>query len=153
MKPLAIALTAIAVGFPAVTLAGPTFSMNQPQEQYPDEAPPLTSGGPYEALLKQVQEKLNARGFYSGPANGAFTTKTQAALAQFQMANVLPASGALDEATLAELGVERGAASAPENVAGEQKPSEGQSAEQKPGEEKPAGQKPAEEQKLSERPG
>ena len=138
MKPLAIVLTAIAVGLPATALAGPTFSTNHPQEQYPDEAPPLTAGGPYEALLKQVQEKLNARGFYAGPANGAFTTKTQAALAQFQMANLIPASGALDDATLAELGVQRGAVSAPENVAGEEKPSE---------------VKPGEEQKLSERPG
>ena len=137
MKPLAIVLTAVAIGLPAAALAGPAFSTMNPQEQYPDNAPPVTSGGPYEALLKQVQEKLNERGFSAGPANGAFTLKTQAALTQFQKANVLPMSGALDDATLAQLGVERGAASAPENVAGEEKP----------GAEKPA------EEKLSERPG
>ena len=136
MKPLAVVLTAIAVVLPAAALAGPALPTMNPQEQYPDNAPQITSGGPYEALLKQVQEKLNARGFSAGPANGAFTQKTQAALAQFQLANVLPASGALDDATLAELGVERGTVNAPENVAGE---------------EKPAAEKPAEE-KLSERP-
>ena len=136
MKPLTIVL-AITVCLPAAALAGPTFSMNHPEEQYPNDAPPLTTGGPYEELLKRVQEALNARGFDAGPANGAFTTKTQAALAQFQLRNVIPASGALDDATLAELRVERGAVSAPENVAGEEKPAE---------------QKPAEE-KLSERPG
>ena len=137
MKPLAVVLAAIAVAVPAAALAGPAFSTMNPHEQYPDNAPPITAGGPYEELLKQVQEKLNARGFAAGPANGAFTTKTQAAITQFQLANVIPASGALDDATLAELGVERGAVSAPETVAGEQTPAE---------------EKPAEE-KLSERPG
>ena len=139
MKPLAIVLTAIAIGVPAAALAGPTFSTINPERQYPDDAPPLTTGGPYEALLKQVQEQLNARGFDAGPANGAFTLKTQAAVTQFQLANVIPASGALDDATLAELRIQRGAVSAPEpqNVAGEEKPVE---------------EKPAEE-KLSERPG
>ena len=136
MKPLAIVLTAFAIGFPVAGVAGPTFSAIQPQEQYADDAPPVTSGGSFEALLKQVQEKLNARGFSAGPANGTFNTKTQAALAQFQIANVLPASGAMDDATLAELGVERGATVAPETVASEAKPAEA---------------KPGEEQKLSER--
>jgi len=137
MKPRAIILIAIAFALPAAALAGPTFSAIHPEEQYPNDAAPLASGGPYEDLLKQVQEKLNARGFDAGPANGTYNAKTQAALAQFQIANVLPASGALDEATLAELGVERGATSAPEDIA----------SEEKPGEEQPS------EEKLSERPG
>ena len=141
MKPAAIVLAAIALAVPAAASAGSAFSAIHPQEQYPDDAAPITSGGPYEALLKQVQEKLNARGFAAGPANGAFTTKTQAALTQFQLANVLPASGALDDATLAELGVERGAIGATESVAGE-----------KPAEDKPGEQQPGEERKLSERP-
>jgi peptidoglycan hydrolase-like protein with peptidoglycan-binding domain len=39
-----------------------------------------------------------------GPYDGE---KTQAALAQFQIANLLPASGALDDQTLRALGVQR----------------------------------------------
>ena len=105
MKHLAI-VVAIAVCLPAAALAGREFTSNHPEEQYPNDAAPLTSGGPYEDMLKQVQEKLRAQGFDAGPANGAFNTKTQAALAQFQLSRNLPASGALDDATLAVLGVE-----------------------------------------------
>ena len=120
MKPLAI-VVAIAICCPAAALAGPEFSSNHPEEQYPDKAAPLTAGGPYQDLLKQVQEKLRANGFNPGPANGTYNTKTQAALAQFQLANSLPASGALDDATLWELGVdlrltaEKESAGAPES--------------------------------------
>jgi len=78
-----------------------------PEEAYPDNIPPLVSPGPYTELIKQVQEKLHRHGFDAGPINGDFGPKTQAALAQFQLSRVLPASGALDERTLSELGIER----------------------------------------------
>ena len=78
-----------------------------PEEAYPDNIPPLVSPGPYTELIKQVQEKLHQHGFDAGPINGDFGPKTQAALAQFQLSRVLPASGALDERTLSELGIER----------------------------------------------
>ena len=122
MKPLAI-VVAIAVCCPAAALAGREFTSNHPEEQYPNDAPPLTSGGPYEDMLKQVQEKLRAQGFDAGPANGAFNTKTQAALAQFQLSRNLPASGAMDDATLAVLGVEP-IASAASADSGEPSPGE-----------------------------
>jgi peptidoglycan hydrolase-like protein with peptidoglycan-binding domain len=115
MKPLAIVL-AVAISFPAAALAGREFSSNHPEEQYPGNLAPLTSGGPYEELLKQVQEKLRAHGFDAGPANGTYSTKMQAALAQFQLASSLPASGALDDATLFELGVDLKLANAPEET-------------------------------------
>jgi len=56
-----------------------------------------------------VQEKLRALGFDAGPVNGDFGTKTQAALAQFQLTASLPVSGQLDDPTLDELGVQRDA--------------------------------------------
>jgi len=77
-----------------------------PEEAYPDNAPRLTSPGPYSPLIRRVQEKLHAYGFDAGPVNGDFGAKTQAALAQFQLARDLPASGMLDDATRADLGVE-----------------------------------------------
>jgi len=112
MKPLAIAV-AIAVGVPAAALAGPEFSRSHPEAQYPDNGKSVSLGEPYEPLLKQVQEKLRANGFDAGPANGTYSTKMQAALAQFQLASSLPASGALDDATLFALGVDLGLANAP----------------------------------------
>lgn len=61
---------------------------------------------PYAELNKRVQEKLKALGFYDGPVNGDFGPYTQAALAQFQLSQPLPASGSLDETTMAALGIE-----------------------------------------------
>ena len=106
MKPLTIVI-AFAVCFPAAALAGPEFSRNHPEAQYPDNGKSVSLGAPYEDLMKQVQEKLRANGFDAGPANGTYNTKTQAALAQFQLAWSLPASGSLDDATLLALGVDR----------------------------------------------
>jgi peptidoglycan hydrolase-like protein with peptidoglycan-binding domain len=63
----------------------------------------------YSGLIKQVQEKLRELGFDAGPPNGDFGAKTQAALAQFQISKTIPASGQLDDQTLAELGVTRNA--------------------------------------------
>jgi peptidoglycan hydrolase-like protein with peptidoglycan-binding domain len=106
MKRLSIVVAAITVCLPAVTLAATPFTSNHPEEAYPDNAAPLTSGV-FEDLLKQVQEKLRANGFDAGTANGTFNSKTQAALAQFQLSRNLPASGALDDKTLDELGVKQ----------------------------------------------
>jgi peptidoglycan hydrolase-like protein with peptidoglycan-binding domain len=64
------------------------------------------SQDPYAEVNKQVQEKLRDLGFYEGPVNGDFGFYTQAALAQFQLARLLPASGMLDKETQAALGVE-----------------------------------------------
>ena len=62
--------------------------------------------GPYDGFIKQVQEKLNALGFDAGPVNGDFSAKTQAALAQYQLSMLLPASGVPDDDTLLELGID-----------------------------------------------
>jgi len=98
---------ALALCAPLPTLAGGGFTSLSPEKAYPNDAAPLTSGGEFEGLFKQVQEKLQALGFDAGPVNGAFSAKTQAALVQFQLSRMLPASGALDETTLSALGVER----------------------------------------------
>ena len=65
------------------------------------------ASGKAPVFISQVQEKLLELGFDAGPVNGNFGTKTQAALAQFQLSRTIPASGALDPLTLEELGVER----------------------------------------------
>ena len=63
-------------------------------------------------FVRQAQERLKVLGFYDGPVNGDFGPYTQAALAQFQLANVLPASGSLDAETSFALGIARDASAA-----------------------------------------
>jgi|RhiMetdeSRZDD1v2_1073273.scaffolds.fasta_scaffold555752_3 peptidoglycan hydrolase-like protein with peptidoglycan-binding domain len=100
-----LASAALLVQGPA--LAAGSFNSNHPEEAYPNDMPSLTAGGPYADLMSDVQRKLREQGFDAGPVNGDFTTKTQAALVQFQLSRLLPASGSLDDRTLAELGVKR----------------------------------------------
>jgi peptidoglycan hydrolase-like protein with peptidoglycan-binding domain len=106
------------------TAAG-AFSAIHPEEAYPDptEQP---SADPYSGFISRVQEKLRELGFAAGPVNGDFGAKTQAALTQFQLSRAIPASGQLDDQTLAELGVARDEPPASESAAGG-------SAEAKPG--------------------
>lgn len=92
---------------PVGASAGELTSLH-PEEAYPDDAPLLVSPGAYEPLFKAVQQKLIEEGFDAGPVNGDFGAKTQTALAQFQLARNLPASGGLDQRTLNELGVDLG---------------------------------------------
>ena len=74
--------------------------------QQEQQSAPLPN--PYAEFHKAVQEKLKALGYYEGPVNGEIGPVTQAALAQFQLQHVLPATGMPDEATVAALGVEEG---------------------------------------------
>jgi len=86
---------------PASAEAGQAPPDGTPQQGTPQPAP-----DPYAEINKRVQERLQAIGLYDGPVNGDFGFNTQAALAQFQLSVPLPASGMLDEQTLAALGVE-----------------------------------------------
>jgi peptidoglycan hydrolase-like protein with peptidoglycan-binding domain len=118
---LALALTS--------AYGGTALSDAHPEEAYADNLPPLvTSPGPYAPLIRDVQQKLHDLGFDAGPVNGEFGTKTQAALAQFQLAQTLPASGALDDATLKVLGVARNATNEPPQEEAAQAPSDAGSA-------------------------
>ncbi|MGQ0652179.1 MAG: peptidoglycan-binding domain-containing protein [Betaproteobacteria bacterium] len=101
----AIALTAALASFGAAA-RNPLTSLH-PEEFYPDAAPLLATPDEFGPFIMRVQEKLRQLGFDAGPVNGGFGAKTQAALAQFQLAHTLPASGQLDEATLQALGVSR----------------------------------------------
>jgi peptidoglycan hydrolase-like protein with peptidoglycan-binding domain len=83
------------------------FTSLHPEEAYPDSVAPLTQPGPYKDFYEEVQKKLHQHGFDAGPVNGDFGSKTQAAVAQFQLSRTLPASGQLDNRTLEELGVEQ----------------------------------------------
>jgi peptidoglycan hydrolase-like protein with peptidoglycan-binding domain len=100
------ALFVILAIVPGCALAASAFTALHPEEALPDptEQP---SPDPYTGLISQVQDRLRELGFAAGPTNGDFGAKTQAALAQFQLSRTIPASGSLDDETLAELGVSR----------------------------------------------
>lgn len=87
------------------------FTSLHPEEAYPDPTGPVTADE-YTDFIRTVQERLRSLGFDAGPANGDFGAKTQTALGQFQLSRMLPASGSLDDETLAELGVSRQTAEA-----------------------------------------
>ena len=102
---------AVLVLAPSLTFSGSPFTSIHPEEAYPDPQLPAYFD-PYADLISQVQRKLRERGFDTGPVDGDFNSKTQAALAQLQLSAGIPVSGQLDDATLAELGVEREQAAA-----------------------------------------
>lgn len=93
---------------PLSALAANEFTSLHPEQAYPDDGRRMTvSEGPFTPMIEAVQWKLRDLGFDAGPINGDFGPKTQAALAQFQLANAIPVSGMLDDKTLDELGVRR----------------------------------------------
>jgi peptidoglycan hydrolase-like protein with peptidoglycan-binding domain len=96
---------------PLGAIAAGAFTSLHPEEAHPDPTE-KNSPDPYTGFISRVQEKLRALGFDAGPVNGHFGGKSQAALAQFQLSRAIPASGQLDDQTLAELGVERDGADA-----------------------------------------
>jgi len=87
-------------------LGADPFTSLHPEDAYPDPVG-QPSADPYSGFITKVQEKLRELGFDGGPPNGDFGPKTQSALAQFQLSRNVPASGQLDDPTLAELGVQR----------------------------------------------
>ena len=111
MKLLAFAVSAALISGAALAIAEDPFTSLHPEEAYPDPEKPI-SQGEYFGFISAVQEKLRSLGFDAGPPNGDFGAKTQAALAQFQLSRTIPASGQLDDQTLAELGVQRDEAQA-----------------------------------------
>jgi peptidoglycan hydrolase-like protein with peptidoglycan-binding domain len=108
MNPRLFALAAALLGPLTAGAAGGAFTALHPEAAIPDPDSRVQSG-PYSDLISRVQERLRALGFDAGPVNGDFGTKTQAALAQFQLSVPVPASGQLDDPTLAALGIKRDA--------------------------------------------
>jgi peptidoglycan hydrolase-like protein with peptidoglycan-binding domain len=91
---------------PLDALGADPFTSLHPEDAYPDPVG-QPSADPYSGFITKVQEKLRELGFDGGPPNGDFGPKTQSALTQFQLSRNVPASGQLDDPTLAELGVQR----------------------------------------------
>jgi peptidoglycan hydrolase-like protein with peptidoglycan-binding domain len=104
----ALLAAAVMLVTPVAAIAVDALTSLHPEEAYPDNTRQV-SPDRYTDLTKSVQRKLHELGFNAGPVNGEFDSKTQAALAQFQLSRTLPVSGMLDDRTLGELGIERDA--------------------------------------------
>jgi peptidoglycan hydrolase-like protein with peptidoglycan-binding domain len=63
-----------------------------------------------ESQVKQAQQQLKSAGLYKGAVDGKMGTDTQQAIEQFQQKNGLPATGTLDEQTMAALQTNTGPA-------------------------------------------
>jgi peptidoglycan hydrolase-like protein with peptidoglycan-binding domain len=122
MKALLGALGALLIGVSLPALADQPVGAMHPEESIPANLPRMTSPGPYDEFTKQIQQKLNELGFDAGPINGDFGAKTQAALAQFQIASLLPASGMPDAMTLLELDLKRPQSTPDASAAGATRP-------------------------------
>ena len=77
---------------PRSTIMPPQSTQSQP--------PP---GAVSETQVKQVQQQLKSAGLYKGTVDGKLGTDTQQAIEQFQQKHGLPATGTLDEQTMAAL--------------------------------------------------
>jgi len=108
MKTRSVSTAFLILSLPLAAGATSSTTSLHPEEAYPDDAPRMTtSPGPFSPMIEAAQWKLLDLGFDAGPINGDFGPKTQAALAQFQLANGIPVNGMLDDPTLAALGVLR----------------------------------------------
>jgi peptidoglycan hydrolase-like protein with peptidoglycan-binding domain len=70
-------------------------------------APPHSSmnGNASNAVIRQAQEKLNAKGYNAGPVDGVWGPKTRAALENFQKAKDITQTGVIDQKTMAALDI------------------------------------------------
>lgn len=57
------------------------------------------------SMVRSAQQSLNDKGYDAGPADGRWGPKTEEALRKFQAASGIQATGQLDSATVAALGI------------------------------------------------
>lgn len=91
----------------------PIIMMEEPGQKSEMEGSPKSPAGGgrkstrlAEEDVKKVQEALKAEGHEPGPIDGKFGPQTQKALRSFQSARGLKDTGAIDEETLKQLGVQ-----------------------------------------------
>jgi peptidoglycan hydrolase-like protein with peptidoglycan-binding domain len=101
-RPFLTAAAALAIPFGALAAEQPAESPQATAAESVQSAPNAS-----ETIVKLMQEKLHQLGLYTGPIDGDLSGGTQAALVQFQLSVPIPASGTLDDATMAALGLER----------------------------------------------
>jgi peptidoglycan hydrolase-like protein with peptidoglycan-binding domain len=98
MKKLIVATAAVL----ALGIAG--SEVGHTQTSHSTAMPPQsTQSAVPESQVKQAQQQLKSAGLYKGTVDGKMGTDTQQAIEQFQQKHGLPATGTLDEQTMAAL--------------------------------------------------
>ncbi len=69
------------------------------------EAQAAYKRGSYGSTVRQIQEKLQSWGYYSGSVDGVYGSRTEEAVKKFQRKNGLTADGIAGSATLAAMGI------------------------------------------------
>jgi hypothetical protein len=82
---------------------GPNFAANQYDAKLRGEFQKFSTGALPDINTRAAQLYLTFRGFHPGPVDGVPGSLTRDALSQFQQANGLPATGLVNDATLAAL--------------------------------------------------
>lgn len=84
----------------------PAFGYDPEFDVYPFDGPIYAVGDMTpDQEIAAIQTKLTQAGYYSGSITGVLDTATQQAISQFQTANDLLATGAIDEPTVEALGL------------------------------------------------
>jgi len=82
---------------------GPTYAKNQYDQQLDDHYQKLSAGPLPDVLVRAAQLYLTYGGYSPGPVDGMAGSRTLTALRQFQTANGLPASAAIDQNTVDQI--------------------------------------------------
>jgi peptidoglycan hydrolase-like protein with peptidoglycan-binding domain len=99
-------LTAVTAAVLALGITGSGIAQTNTQTPRSTTMPPqstLSDTAVPESQVKQAQQQLKSAGLYKGAVDGKMGTDTQQAIEQFQQQHGLPATGTLDERTIAAL--------------------------------------------------
>ena len=84
----------------------PAWGYDPHYSYYPYDGPIYSYGGMApDQVIANVQTALQEQGYYHGPINGVFGSDTRAAIANYQRDHGLYTTSAIDESTLAALGM------------------------------------------------
>jgi N-acetylmuramoyl-L-alanine amidase len=75
------------------------------QQRRPNQSTKPTADLPPDQVVANVQTALQEQGYYHGPINGVLGSDTRAAIANYQRDHGLYTTSAIDESTLAALGM------------------------------------------------
>lgn len=91
------------VAEPSFTPSTPPSALSHAGSSHSGGMP--SQGTTYLVMIMRVQSKLHELGYYTGTIDGVLGPATREALKNFQMVKRFPATGRMDDATLAALGI------------------------------------------------
>jgi hypothetical protein len=113
LRRIAVAIAALSFAVTAGAMGDKSSgaSTSGGQKYSADQATSSTSssvGSADSSTIRSAQQALDDKGYDAGSADGRMGPRTESALKQFQQAQGMPQTGALDSKTLSALGVSQG---------------------------------------------